>query len=87
MGLPNQERLEAEGGLCILYTHLGSPGFVTQDGAVNSEVRELLVALSKRNGWFKPVSTILDLLRGERVRTLSPLEEVRLRLRSRRWFQ
>ena len=54
----NQERLERDGGLCIVSTHLGK-GFV-KDGEVHPETRRLLTELSKRAGWFAPVCEILD---------------------------
>jgi hypothetical protein len=56
-----QDRLEEEGGACILYTHFGH-GFAA-DGQVNPRFRELITRLSKKNGWFVPVGTLLDFLR------------------------
>lgn len=50
-----------EGGVCIIATHLAS-GFV-QNGAVHPETRRLLESLAQQNGWFVPVSTLLDYLR------------------------
>ena len=49
----NQESLEREGGVCIVYTHFAD-GFV-KDGKVNPKTEELLTELSRRNGWFVPV--------------------------------
>lgn len=60
----NQEKLEREGGVCIVYTHFAC-GFVS-DGAVNPRVDRLLRALASRNGWFVPVSQLLDHLRTQR---------------------
>jgi hypothetical protein len=54
----NQERLERDGGLCIISTHLGK-GFV-KEGEVHPVTRRLLTELSGRGGWFAPVSEILD---------------------------
>lgn len=78
----NQERLERQGGLCILSTHLGK-GFVI-DGRVEPRVERLLRALAARNGWFAPVSEVLDHLRehGE-VRTIAPWQRLKLELQ---WF-
>jgi hypothetical protein len=56
----NQDRLESEGGACILYTHFGH-GYV-EDGRLDSRFRFLIERLSKRRGWFVPVSTLLDYL-------------------------
>lgn len=66
----SQDRLEAEGGLCIMYTHFGH-GFV-EDGKLHPEFSRLMTRLSKKNGWFAPVSSILDYLRGHNgVHTLT----------------
>jgi hypothetical protein len=60
----NQERLEAEGGVCIVATHLGK-GF-GEGGAPHPETRRLLERLAARNGWFPPVSELLDWPRAQR---------------------
>jgi hypothetical protein len=59
----NQDKLEREGGVCIVYTHFAND-FVN-NGKVNSETKRLLTELSKRNGWFVPVSTLLDFLQSQ----------------------
>jgi len=56
----NQDRLEEEGGASIVYAHFGL-GFY-EEGALNTRFRSLMHRLSKRNGWFVPVSTLLDYL-------------------------
>jgi hypothetical protein len=56
-----QDRLEAEGGACIMYTHFGH-GFVS-GGALSQRFAELMQRLSAKGGWFVPVSTLLDFLR------------------------
>jgi hypothetical protein len=53
-----QERLEASGGACIMYTHFAS-GFLP-DGRLDVRFRELMERLASRNGWFVPVATLLD---------------------------
>lgn len=70
----NQDRLEEEGGACIMYTHLGAPDFV-QDGVLNSEFQRLMKRLRSKNGWFVPVSTLLDHLQEERGRRTISLSE------------
>jgi hypothetical protein len=70
----NQERLEVEGGVCIMYTHFAC-GFV-HDRTVDFGARQLLRALSKRNGWFVPVSVLLDFLRSERDGSVISLAEL-----------
>lgn|SRR5574337_196554 len=54
----NQDRLEEEGGACIMYTHLAG-GFY-QRGQLNSDFERLIKRLSQKNGWFVPVSTLMD---------------------------
>jgi hypothetical protein len=79
---PNQDRLEAEGGVCIAYTHLAC-GFV-QGGKVHPRVVELLRRLSRKRGWFIPVSTVLDYLRVQRGTLAIPRAE--LASMERRWL-
>lgn len=55
----NQTRIEKQKGVCIISTHLGK-GFVGK-GKVHPQTKRLLKELSDRNGWFVPVSNILDL--------------------------
>ncbi|MGH9815636.1 MAG: hypothetical protein ACRD5F_08685 [Candidatus Acidiferrales bacterium] len=58
MAEKNQDRLEAEGGACIMYTHFASR-FV-EGRRVNQRFRELMKRLSRKNGYFIPVSELLD---------------------------
>lgn len=58
----NQERLEEEHGLCILYTHFGHGYY---DGALDKRFISLMERLAKRPGWFVPVGTVLDFLRSK----------------------
>lgn len=79
----NIRALADSGGACILYTHFGSPGFVTDDGKVAGDVRDALVALSREPGWFRPVSEVLDFLRGRQLRLLTPIQRFRIETRAR----
>ena len=75
-----QEALEEEGGACIMYTHFGK-GFV-EGNRLLPRFENLMKRLGSRNGWFVPVSTLLDYLeqrRGEHV--LSSQERARLEWR------
>ncbi len=82
LSLKNQERLESEGGVCIVYTHFAK-GFV-EDGRVNAKTTELLERLSARKGWFVPVSELLDYLRMQQsVDTLAAPERIGMELK---WF-
>src|SRR5262245_33155636 len=54
----NLDRLEREGGVCLVYSHLGAGSF-NKDGAVHPRFEARLKELSARNGWFVPASQIL----------------------------
>lgn len=58
IGEESQDRLERDGGLCIVYTHLASGFFV--DGNLQPVWRKLMERLAKKNGWFVPAKVILD---------------------------
>jgi hypothetical protein len=70
-----QDRLESEGGFCIVATHLGK-GFV-RDGVVHQETRALLERLASRNGWFPTTGELLDWLRAQRTSHELPATEWR----------
>ncbi len=63
VSLKNQERLERERGVCIISTHFGK-GFI-HNRQLHYKTKCLLDQISKRNGWFVPVSTVLDFLRNQ----------------------
>jgi hypothetical protein len=54
----NIDRLEREGGCCIVYTHFGS-GFV-ENGAIHQTFSNNMKELVRRPGWFATASEILD---------------------------
>ena len=58
---PNQDRLEQDGGACIMYAHFGH-GFV-KNGKLDPRFRSLMTRLSKKNGWFVPAAALLNFLR------------------------
>lgn len=64
----NQDRLEAEGGACIMYAHFAS-GFWS-DGGLSPRFKELMARLAAKNGWFVPVATLLDYLAERQGRTV-----------------
>jgi hypothetical protein len=78
------ERLEAEGGACIMYAHLAN-GF-SDDGQVDERFARLMRRLASRNGWFVPVGTLLDHLRDSAggVHTISGPERNRI---ERAWLR
>ncbi len=71
----NQERLEREGGVCIVATHFGK-GFGA-GGTAHPQTRRLLELLAGRNGWFPPVGELLDWLRAQRADERLPAGEWR----------
>ena len=76
---PNQDRLEQERGACIMYTHFAKGFFM--NGGLDSRFKILMKRLSQKNGWFVPVSTLLDYLKkinGEHI--ITPLERMQLEL-------
>ncbi len=78
----NQDRLEQEGGACIMYAHLGK--FFRKDGVITPRFRELMERLAAKNGWFAPVSDVLDHINAQRgPLTITPQDRGRL---ERRWL-
>ena len=64
-----------------MYTHFAE-GFC--NGKLHPRFEELMRRLAQKNGWFVPVSTLLDFLRGESSdRTIS---REALAALERRWF-
>jgi hypothetical protein len=70
----NQDRLEKEGGICIMYTHFAD-GFCV-GGVVTPRFEMLLRRLARKNGWFVPVSQLLDFLRSSRTDSTIPRREL-----------
>lgn len=54
----NQDRLESEGGACIVYTHFAY-GF-SAGKELHPRFKGLMDRLARKNGWFVPVATLLD---------------------------
>lgn len=67
----NLDRLEEQGGACIVYTHFAS-GFVGPDGLIARRFREAIENLAGRAGWFVPVGTLLDHLRASHADDSDP---------------
>lgn len=77
-----QDRLEEEGGVCIMYAHL-SQGFCSR-GLIDRRFRELMTRMAGKKGWFVPVATLLDHLQKDRGNLTLPRSE-RARM-ERRWL-
>lgn len=78
----NQDRLEEEEGVCIVYAHFAC-GFASK-GAVHPRVDFLLRRLALKDGWFVPVSTLLDFLRDRS--SISAISRAELSAMERRWL-
>lgn len=79
----NQDRLEEEGGACIMYTHFGAPDFMN-DGRLDAEFVQLMTRLANKGGWYVPVSDLLDYIRAQRGDVIiTPRQQARL---ERRWL-
>jgi hypothetical protein len=78
----NQDKLMREKGACIMYTHFAK-GFVV-DGKINDRFVVLMERISRMNGWFVPVHTLLDFLlqvKGDHVITSAARNKL-----ERRWL-
>ena len=75
----NLDRLEREGGVCIVYAHLGAGSF-TRDGKADPRFLARIRDVASRNGWFAPASVILDYLAAQPgwTPTLSTRQRIRL---------
>ena len=69
----NQDRLEAEGGACIMYTHFAD-GFC-QNGKIKEQFKKQMERLSNKNGWFVPVSVLLEFLKKENKKHIISLKQ------------
>jgi hypothetical protein len=70
----NQDRLAAESGICIMYTHFAS-GFCYR-GNLDPIFKKLMRRLSMLNGWFVPVSDLLEFLLTGRSEPVIPAHEL-----------
>jgi hypothetical protein len=75
-----QDRLEEEGGACIMYTHFAA-GFIA-DGRLNPRFQSLMKRLAAKNGFFVPAGELLDyLMQVNGRREISDSERRRLECR------
>ena len=75
----NLDRLEREGGVCLVYSHLGAGSFNQGDG-VNPRFEDRIRDLASRNGWFVPASELLDYLSSQPGFRSEPSWRERIRL-------
>jgi hypothetical protein len=82
MSEDKQEKLAREGGACIMYTHFAS-GFL-ENGRINKHFKVLMERMSRMNGWFVPVHTLLDfILQARGIHSITQAERNDLQ---RRWL-
>jgi hypothetical protein len=79
----NLDRLERDGGVALVYAHLGAGSF-NRDGAADPRFVDRIRAVARRNGWFEPASRILDHLMAQPGWTPEPGFRQRLQVES--WF-
>lgn len=78
----NQDRLREEGGACIIYTHFAF-GFC-ENGRLHPRFKALIERLGKQDGWFVPVTSLLDfLMESNSAKVITDVERKRL---ERRWL-
>jgi hypothetical protein len=80
----NQDRLEESGGACIMYTHFGHGFIDKRTGEMSPRFVQLMRRLSAKNGWFVPVSALLDYLRQQQG--LAELGTPERRKLEKRWL-
>lgn len=79
----NLDRLEREGGVTLIYAHLGAGSF-NLDGNAHPRFVRRIEAVSRRRGWFVPASDILDFLAAQPGWKAEP--SVRQLLQLELWF-
>lgn len=76
------DKLEAEGGACIAYTHFGK--WFYQHGSLDRRFREVMAYLAGKDAWFPTVAELLDFLtqrRNGRVHQISADERAAMESR------
>jgi hypothetical protein len=79
----NQDRLEASGGACIMYSHFASGFYV--EGRINDRFRVLMERLARKDGWYVPVTTLLDHIADQRG--VTQISNAQRRTLERRWLR
>ncbi len=78
----NLDRLERENGYSIIYTHFCS---FAKNGIIDQKYQEIMENLADRNGWFVPVSDLLDHL--QKVKGRHVISKRNLRKLENRWLR
>ncbi len=82
------DKLVGEGGLCIAYVHFGTRFY--NNGKIDEHFSSLMKYVAAKDGWFAPVSEVLDFLRkdedcGERNISSIDLQKLELRWLYNKW--
>lgn len=80
----NVDKLEKQGGLCIVYTHFGK-GFINDNGELDKEFKENLEYLASKDAWFAPVTEILDYMLANNKNSGKIISKWRLFLLDLKW--
>jgi hypothetical protein len=80
----NIDRLVTEGGLCIAYSHFAFE--FAPNGQVDPEFRKRLEYIASKDGWFAPVSEVLDYLRNSESCSERIISSTRLWQLETRWL-
>jgi len=80
----NIDRFVAEGGLCIAYVHFAFE--FAPHGRIDPEFRHRLEHIASKDGWFAPVSEVLDYVRNSGSRSDRIISPARLRQLETRWI-
>lgn len=78
------DALVEAGGLCIAYVHFAA-GFV-KDGKLDPEFKHTMEYIASRNGWFAPVSNVLDHLRAGSSPEMRTISQQRLAQIETKWL-
>jgi hypothetical protein len=82
--IPKIDQLEKEGGLCIAYVHFAAR--FTSNGQVDPEFRQRMEYIASKDGWFAPVSEVLDFLRRNEDRATRAISARRRGQIETRWL-
>lgn len=78
----NVDKLVAQKGCCIVYTHFAYD-FVDEQGNLNEDFKKCIDYISEKNGWFAPASQILDYVLEDKTYKPSKFYEMR---KDFKWF-
>lgn len=82
--IPRIDRLIEDGGLCIVYSHFGANFMV--DNKIDTHFRKIMEYIGYKEGWFVPVSDVLDYLRKGANREKRRITAVKLLTLELRWM-